>query len=188
MGGGPSLKGLNVEALRGRKVIAVNSSFAAAPFADFLFFGDSRWWHLNSGAALKRIASRVVTNSPTVRDPRVLLMRKTRPPPGIVDERDSLAMQYTSMQAAMNLAVHLGAARLVLLGLDGQPAPDGATHHHPPHPWPQRSNCWDMQAGSLRTTVKPLLKRGIDVVNANPGSAYSWWRKEPFAECLARYA
>jgi hypothetical protein len=187
VGGGPSVRTVDLERLKGRKVIAINSSFRIVPFADFLLFGDSRWFFHNWGD-VKRFKGRIVSCAPSVREPRCLIMRKLPPPPGITEERDALAMKYTSYQAAMNLAVHLGAARIVCLGLDGKPGKDGKTHHHDGHPWPQRSNCWDMQYESLQTVVKPLNRAGIDVVNANPDSAYKWWRKESVEECLERYA
>lgn len=186
IGGGPSVRGLDLSSLAGRKVIAINSSFENVPFADFLFFGDSRWfWH--NKPKLKRFKGRLVTCAPPSLDPKCLRMQKVKPPPGLCEQRDSLAMQYTSYQAAINLAVHLGAVRIVAIGLDGKP--DGvATHHHEPHPWPQRPECWSMQIDSMRHVVKPLAKRGIEVFNANPDSAYEWWPKMSFAKCLARFA
>jgi len=44
IGGGPSVRGQNIEALRGRRVIAINSSYLVAPWADYLIFADERWW------------------------------------------------------------------------------------------------------------------------------------------------
>lgn len=186
MGGGPSLAAADLKPLEGRRVIAVNSAIGKVPFSDFLVFGDSRWFFHNY-PLVKRFKGRIVSLAPAVRDDRCLVMRKVPPPPGLVEERDGLAMRYTSFQAGINLAVHLGAARLVFLGLDGKEL-DGRTHHHDPHPWPQRPNCWALQYDCIKSTVKPLRKRGIDVINANPGSTYDWWRKEPLEKCLVQYA
>ena len=180
---GPSLAAQDLETLRGHKVIAINSSVFAAPFADFLLFGDSRWWYQNH-PLLKRFKGRCVTTTAAHTDERVLYMQKINPPPGLTEKRDALVMQYTSLQAAMNRAVHLGAARMVLLGADNGPTKDGATHHHKPHHWPQRADCWDLQMKSLGTIVKPLRKRGIEVINTSIESRLPWWPKKPLKECL----
>ena len=42
VGGGPSVLGQDLDALRGRRVIVINSSVYAVPGADFLFFDDHR--------------------------------------------------------------------------------------------------------------------------------------------------
>ncbi len=92
-------------------------------------------------------------------------------------------MGRTSLHAAMNFAVHLGASRLVLLGADMQP--DGErTHHHAPHPWPQKPGCWDTQMTALRQTVEPLAQMGIEVINTSPVSRIDWWPKASLDECL----
>ena len=44
VGGGPSALHADLSTLRGRKVIAINSSWRAMPWADFLVFSDNRWW------------------------------------------------------------------------------------------------------------------------------------------------
>src|SRR6266404_2056010 len=41
--GGPSVLDQNIDLLRGRKVMVVNSSCYRIPWADILFFGDERW-------------------------------------------------------------------------------------------------------------------------------------------------
>ena len=64
VGGGPSVLGVDLEALRGRRVIAINSSVYAVPWADILYFGDWRWWHEpENKAAVASFPGRVVTTS-----------------------------------------------------------------------------------------------------------------------------
>ena len=185
--GGPSIRGVDLGCLKGRKVIAINSSVFKVPFANFLFFGDSRWWYQNH-PLLKDFKGRCVTTTTAHTDPRVLYMRKVKPKPGLAEEPCALSMQYTSLQAAMNLAWHLGATRQILIGADNSPAKDGASHHHKPHTWPQRADCWDLQMQSLATIVKPLRKRGIEVINTSLESRLPWWPKKPLAECLTQPA
>jgi hypothetical protein len=171
---GPSVAGQNLEALRGRHIIAVNSAWSLVPFADFALFGDGRWWKEYRVGLLAGFPGRIVTCDWGSVHPRVLRMRRARPP-GFAIHPTTLAMRRTSASAAINLAVHLGVKSIVLLGLDNKAAEDGRTHFHGRHPWDQRIQCWDEQRDDLQTLVSPLRNRGIDVVNASPGSALPFW-------------
>jgi hypothetical protein len=53
--GGTSVQQLDLALLRGRRVIAVNSSYEVVPFADFLFFNDASWWETHR--KLRRLPS-----------------------------------------------------------------------------------------------------------------------------------
>lgn len=171
--GGPSVADQNLELLRGHKVIVVNSSVHRLPWADYLFFGDWRWWKEKENfVAVMAFKGVAVTTSEHVRSSRVKVMDKMRPP-GLATKRDRLMMKRTSLSAAINLAFHLGAKRIVLLGADGKKAKDGRSHHHAPHKWPPRHGCWIRQAEELRTLVGPLRKAGVEVLNASPGSAWA---------------
>ena len=46
--GGPSVAWQDLGLLRGRRVIAVNSSWEAVPWAAILLFADLRWWQANA--------------------------------------------------------------------------------------------------------------------------------------------
>lgn len=173
IGGGPSVLGQDLEALRGRRVIAINSSVYAVPWADVLFFGDWRWWDDNR-AAVDSFAGRVVTTSRLVPDRKVLVCRKANPP-GLATERNSLAQKWTSLTAATNLAAHLvgPGGTIVWLGADGQIAADGRTHHHKPHRWAHKPGCYDKQKADLVTIVPSLDALGIAGYNASPGTAWA---------------
>lgn len=187
--GGPSVNQVKpLDCLRGRKVIAINSSWKDAPFADILYFGDSRWWNLHAAVVLSEFKGRIITTAPNVpKNPRLLRMKKVLPP-GLSDDRQALTMRRTSLTAALNLVKHLGVARIVLIGVDGKADPKGRTHHHKPHPWPQRPDCWAQQRIDLESTRKPLKMAGITVVHASPGSAYEFWPvvslQQAITECL----
>jgi hypothetical protein len=175
IGGGPSVLSQDLETLRGRRVIAINSSVYAVPWADVLFFGDWRWWYEpENRAAATSFAGRVVTTSRMVQDRKVLVCRKTNPP-GLALARNSLMQKWTSLTAATNLAAHLigDGGTIVWLGADGRIAQDGRTHHHKPHPWPHRPGCYDKQKADLVTIVPSLKALGIAGYNASPGTAWA---------------
>lgn len=183
IGGGPSVDSQRVEQLKGRRVIVVNSSVHKFPWADILFFGDARWYKTipENRAAADAFSGLVVTNA-NIRCENIKRMVRVRPP--LASDRTSLAIQKTSLTAAINLAVHLGAGRIVLLGADGRKGSDGRTHHHQPHKWPVRKGCWDEHRQELATLVEPLKKLGIPVINASPGSAWDLWPVTTLIEVL----
>jgi hypothetical protein len=175
VGGGPSVLGVDLEALRGRRVIAINSSVYKLPWADILYFGDWRWWNEPANrAAVASFRGRVVTTSRLVAEDKKVLVCRCAKPPGLALAHDSLMQKFTSLTAATNLAAHLigpGGA-IVWLGADGRLAADGRSHHHPPHRWPHRPGCYDKQHADLVTIVPSLRALKITAYNASPGTAW----------------
>jgi hypothetical protein len=175
VGGGPSVLGVDLEALRGRRVIAINSSVYKMPWADFLYFGDWRWWNEpDNRAAVAGFRGRVVTTSRLVAEDKKVLVCRAAKPPGLAREHDSLMQKWTSLTAATNLAAHLvgPGGTIVWLGADGRLAADGRSHHHPPHRWPHRPGCYDKQHADLVTIVPSLRALKIAAFNASPGTAW----------------
>jgi hypothetical protein len=185
VGGGASVCNIDLRLIEGRRIITVNSAVFSVPFADFQVFADPHWWW-HYWPQLKGFKGRIVAATPSKLDGRVLNMRKMKPPPGLTLDRQALVCHYTSVQAAINLAFHLGAERIVLLGVDNGPAQDGTLYHHRPHPshWNRAPDCWDRQRDNLALTCKPLKRAGIEVINASPTSRLDLWPKKTFEECL----
>ena len=173
IGGGPSVLGQDLERLRGQRVIVINSSVYAVPWADILFFGDWRWWNEHDNrAAVENFKGIVVTTTRLRTNPKVKICRKANPP-GLSMERDSLMQRWTSLTAATNLAAHLvgrGGA-IIWLGADGKITPE-RTHHHKPHPWPHKPGAYDKQLLDLATIAPSLWQMGIAAFNASPGTAW----------------
>jgi hypothetical protein len=109
-----------------------------------------------------------------VRNDKVLICR-TAHPPGLELQRDGLMQHYTSLTAATNLAAHLVGAggTIVWLGADGRVAADGRTHHHAPHRFPHRQDCYHKQYADLVTIVPSLQALKISLFNASPGTAWA---------------
>lgn len=174
--GGPSVLGYDLEALRGRNVIVINSSVYAVPWADFLYFGDYRWWNEpENRAAVANFAGCAVTTSRLLpASANVKICRKMNPP-GLARDRDTLMQKWTSLTAATNLAAHLvgPGGTIVWLGADGKAAPDGRTWHHKPHRWDPRAERYDRHRRDIATMVEPLRDMSVTLFNASPGSAYA---------------
>jgi hypothetical protein len=89
---------------------------------------------------------------------------------------------------AMNLALHLGAARIVLLGYDMAPADDGRLHWFGAHPAglanPDGVNfaTWPKAFDRLAPALADL---GVEVVNCSRRTALGCFARAPLEEVLA---
>jgi hypothetical protein len=169
---------VDAELLRGRRVVVVNSSLYRVPFADILFFADERW-EMNNRGAVKAFAGRVISASyGDVHCDHISFLRRPRPsetPAGLSSDPTQVYLRHTSVRGAINLLCHLGVRRIVTLGLDGGPDASGRTHHHQPHPWSTSKDIWGRQREELAGIVEPLKARGVELLNASPGSRIPFW-------------
>lgn len=171
LGSGPSMKDFDLDRLRGRgPVIAVNSMALMAPWADYVFFGDSRWWRWNGELARAACTGRIIsTGQSTLMGGEVLRMSKDYQN-ALAPKRDELAGLDSGRQA-INLAVHLGAKKIVIAGYDMGWAEGEASHGHTEFPHPDESvlkNYTDKFAPAYEPVVAELGRRGIDVCTITP--------------------
>ncbi|MBP2232558.1 hypothetical protein J2847_005887 [Azospirillum agricola] len=178
LGAGPSLRSFDRSLLLGRRVMVINYA-EIFPAADFLIATDAN-------PALPSLPGRSVTLSTTT-DGRWHRLWDTGPD-GIETECPSCARgRRTSLQLALNVAVHLGCARAILLGADMATADDGATH------WDGRADpryadgamVRDVYLPALASTVEPLAAIGLEVINATPGSMLPFWPVVPIGDVIA---
>ncbi|RWB85927.1 MAG: hypothetical protein EOQ52_20470 [Mesorhizobium sp.] len=183
---GPSTLALDLSRLKDRRVIAVKSAWKVYPKADVLFFADGRWWRekaLRPGAA--DFAGLIVTSAQEIGDPRVTRIAKVDPKHGFASKPHQVALARSSTTGAINLAIHFGAARIVLLGVDAKPAADGTRHNHRLRwPWPPSKTCWSDQVKEFEMVAPSAKALGVEIVNANPDSAVTCFPRVPFDQCV----
>jgi hypothetical protein len=89
LAGGPSLRGFDAHAVRGRgRVIAIKESALLAPFADVLMFVDAPWYD-RERALIEGFAGDVVTTATNAAHSRCKIMRRGGPD-GLAEARDTL--------------------------------------------------------------------------------------------------
>lgn len=177
--GGPSLTPETAKGLLGRRVIAINSAWKVVPEADYVFFADARWWR-----HFKPKFQGVGVTTSELKHPNVMQLNKVEPFALSADPHN-LALRRTSVSGAINMAVHLGASRIVLLGVDGKFSADGKRHgHYDKYPWNFKKGCFDEHAAEFAKIAPSARKMGVEIVNANPDSRIDVWPKHSLQDCL----
>ena len=195
----------------GVRVIAVNTAYQLAPWADLCYFCDQCWyiWH-HGGLDVtghRRPGPFTPVRYPGFRefrefngikaalenactyavDPSVRILHNYGEK-GFCDVADGVTSGRSSGYQAIHLAAHLGVVRVLLLGFDMR-AVDGRTHWHSGTPLAhQRATApQDFDNEMLprfADLVDPLAKRGIGVLNCTPGSAIQCFPRADLADAL----
>jgi len=176
IGGGPSLAGFNFKLLNNKKVIAINKAILYYPKADVMYWTDTRvynWFkkEIDEFSGLKY----TIRN---VSGPNINILRNTGKG-GIEINAEGLRHGNNSGFAAINLAVHLGASRIVLLGYD-MATTGKMTHWHNGYNNVNRTKesiYTNNMLPYFQTLVEPLQSLGIEIINANPNSEIKCFKK-----------
>jgi len=185
IGGGPSLTRADVEACRGRaRIVCVNDAIQLAPWADVLYAADARYWI--SHQETKLFTGLKFGLEPCMGRPDVIILRRAGTL-GLEHDPTGLRTGGNSGFSAINVAAHLGASRIVLLGYDLQRAADGRMHWFGSH----RSPLADPTDGHLvrwrehfKSLVQPLAERHISIINASRATALTCFPRLSLAEAL----
>jgi hypothetical protein len=183
--GGPSLTKADVEYCRDKvdASIAINNSYKLAPWATALYAADRKWWCWHKGVPTfaGRKYSLSLTAGKMFPDVQVL---KNSGREGLDTSPDSLRNGYNGTHQAINLAVHFGATRIVLLGVDMGRGPKGEEHWHGEHPNRSRSP-YKLFMRMLATAVNPLDDLGIEIVNCSRRTLLTCFPRRPLEDVLS---
>ena len=187
VGGGPSLEGFDAECLRGHRVIVINNSWELAPWANILYFCDWKWWDeglngTSNGDRVKAEFTGKYVVTPAFAAPYVKTIELVNKPGLEKLRKTAIRSGHNGGYQAINLAYHLGAKTIVLLGLDMN-VNGKQTHWHAGHP----RMTPEVMTRTLTNSMLPhfpaladdLAVEDVQVINANPESAIKCW---PFSE------
>lgn len=194
---GPSLTVEQCEAVRhwqegtiaGRYVIAINTTFRRAPFADMVYACDGEWWRAmeNGLRYIDEVTatfdkSRLWTQDRKAADDFGLRYIESARLPGLSRDPRRIHQGNNSGYQCINIAYHAGARRIILLGFDCKPG-----HWHKPHPSPLSNSApverWKRE---FRALAADLAQTSVEVVNCTPGTALKAFKTELLADALAR--
>jgi hypothetical protein len=175
--------------LHGERIIAVNQAFRLGHWVDVCFFGDQQWYKWNArrlsnwGGLLVTCVTQVMRTEST--DNRIKYLGRGKVY-GLDERSDMVSWSKNSGAAAINLAFHLGASRIILVGFDGQPEGNHKRRRHHFHndypdmgpkfnPYVRWSKCFNR----IQLDAERL---GVEIINANLDSAINSFPKVPLEE------
>lgn len=187
VGSGPSLVPADIlrAACAGAVILAINSAYLACPsvLPDVLYAPDAQWWGWHP-AALDLPCLKFAFQQEAAIYPQLTILGRTGYD-GLDTDPRYLRSGGHSGYAAINLAVHLGAKRIVLLGYDHRPAADGA-HHFAGGDHPDGSHVpYDVHLAVYDTLVAPLAALNIMIVNASRVTTITAFPCATLAEVLS---
>lgn len=186
LGTGPSLTAADVDYCRDRaRVIAIKDAVRLAPWADVLYSCGSdrgRWYQRNADLA-RAFPGRKYTLDPAAIHVGAEILRVAGFT-GLCASPDGLCTGKNSGYQAINLSVHLGASRIVLLGYDMEADAKDRDHFFGQH-WHGARVPFLAFRELFATLLEPLRARGVQVINASRQTALTCFDRMSLVEALA---
>jgi len=161
-----------------RKVIAINTTFRRAPWADVLYACDWQWWdayHQEAKEIFKGEFWTQAEQSKKKYDIKIIRSRRGKglsKIPGVIHQGENSGYQ------AIGLAQQLGAKQIFLLGFDMQ-----GCHWHGPHPGKlNRKNIYSSWLEHFKHLAADCKAAGVEVVNCTPTTALRSFPTKGWAE------
>ena len=176
-----------LERIHKQHVIAVNVAYKIGNWIDAVFFGDPSTWQEDKANLIQFKGLRVTCANELNNDTRLKwLQRDTRKKHGISNNPEMVAWNSNSGAACINLAVHFGVKRIILLGFDMNTDAGKNQHWH---------KFYSTKQTQLESTFRrhlvgfPIIKQdldalGIEIINANPDSAITAFPRMNFKDIV----
>lgn len=160
--------------MRGRRIIAVNDAHRLLPFADILYACDAAWWNMHKGVrefggerwSSHGLCRKSNDKSDAARDHGLLLVAGRDSHEGFSLDPDCIHYGSNSGFQAVNMAILLGATRIILVGFDMR-----GTHFFGKHPKGLRNATSFVNFIRAFERAAKYLPKHITILNATPGSA-----------------
>lgn len=183
---GPSAGTVPLERARGKaRVIAINTSWRLAPWADMLFACDAKWWDRHRGCP-EFEGEKLTIERPAAERWGLNMVRCMKPDDRLyLEPKGTVGWGGNSGFHCLNLAVQFGVRRVLMVGYDMQVR--GGLHWHGAHP-AGMSNPTAANAARWRRAIdgaaKLIREQGVEAINCSPVSALTEYRKAVFEEVI----
>lgn len=174
---GPSLTSAQVNTARniwaeGRAhAIGINDAYRIAPWVDALYACDPEWWHVHIKAVRDTNIVSLYCQDEETCDRYGLWWTPGKHKAGLSTAASCIHYGRHSGFQALNVAFHLGARRIMLLGYDCR-THNGMTHWFGDHPGVlHQKSSYDGWAAAYADAVPMLRAAGVEVFNCTPNSA-----------------
>jgi hypothetical protein len=170
-----------LSSIHDRHVIGVNVAFMIGNWIDVLFFGDGKFY-LKHREAIDNFPNLKVTCSgnfgPKYKNIKYLARTGNNKPRGLTGDKGKVCWNRNSGAAAINMAVHTGVKRIILLGFDMKLDDEKRQHWHDVYNKGIRDGSthpprlpFNKHLIGFDAIKQDALNMGVDIINANPNSA-----------------
>jgi len=173
--------------LHGQRIIGINNAYSMGEWIDIVFFGDCPWYTIHRSALATFPGLKVSCCPRFVNKKKENFVKGLKKNPdrrfGITQNKTKVSWNGNSGSAAINLAVHLGVKKIILLGFDMCPGEDGNTHFHSFHGKTKKATLARHLRG-FPQIAKDAKELGIEIINASPDSAIKEFLKVSVKDLL----
>ena len=178
----PSVYSPYMKALHDKHVIGINVAYLIGNWIDIILFGDDSFF-LKHQKGLSEFPGLKVSCYPKDRNiPWVkFLARDNRHPKGISINPKTVSWNLNTGSAAISIAVHTGAKRIILLGFDMKLDENEVQHWHDLYgrrkSWKERNKSkpdglpFERHLTGFPIIAKDAKMLGVEILNASPESA-----------------
>lgn len=176
---GPSMSQDVADRVRGLPTIVVNETWRLAPWADVLFASDLQWWRARR-EALEGFTGIRICSQPG-RDISGVHRLRITGHDGYDPDRSCIRFGGNSGYQAVHVAIHTGAARVILCGFDMHTR--GGVHWHGNHTGDLRNPTENRMTRWIKR-FRGLNGHGAQIINCTPGSALPWFEMADLDEVV----
>jgi len=194
IGGGPSIKDLDLSLIKNKRVIGVNDAYKLGDWIDVCFFGDYFWYtgiearefdgHRKALADFGGL--KVTVSEKPIEDKGILRVRRDTLRGGISKDKNVICWNRNTGIAAINLALLFGCKRIILLGFDMKVDNSGNSNWHINKKNPANPRLYPIfvhYARMVRDAID-LNYPDVEVINANTDSAMEVFTKKKYEELV----
>jgi hypothetical protein len=175
--------------LHNKHVIAINVAFMIGDWMDMVFFGDDGFFKRYQDQLLEYKGLKITCSSlaSTNEVPWVKYLPKdTEHVKGITKNPSKVSWNHNSGAAAISLAAHTGAKKIILLGFDMNLNENKNMHWHDiykrgkietPNDWRHWQPIFERQMLGFKQIAKDAEEMGIEIINASTTSEISVFPK-----------
>lgn len=192
IGGGPSIKKLDLTKIQGRwPVIVCNMGFLDFPWANVMYFGDCKVYDWLKKNYKKRWSMfkgiKVSCCSATKDDPDIHCLYRISK--GITQDTRAIGWNVNTGGSAINLAYHFGAKKVILLGFDMQQV-NGRSNFHNYNIVKDSDpeNIYKKMIRHFKAIYEDTIKLNIEVINATKESKLPYFPIKSYKQILKEIA
>ena len=173
--------------LKDHRVIGVNDAYLLGSWVDVCWFGDVRWYEWNREKLLefKGLKTCCCPTLAAPERPGIKVLKRSLQL-GLTEDKQTVKWNKSSGTSALNLAVHFGVKKIVLLGFDMYIGKDGYHNWHDNHLVSGHS-----PANPYTRFMQPFVniavdakRLGVEIINCNLESDITQFKKKALEEVV----